>query len=232
MKKYVILNALMIIACGRIDPMDLSTVSLPLIGTPKTDVTNAKLELFKNTLNGNTGEVIDLLQSGVDPNRVIPLHVAAFLGNSKLVAALIDYNAQVNAQGKDGVTPLCAAIIGNHPSVVHQLLDVGANPRLSLKELFNCTPLHLAAFFGNEVIIRSLLGKKVPVDATTDPGKLTPLHIASALGHLETIKELVKANASFYIKDSHGRVPIDLSRTEEIRGYLLPKIIRQPTQIQ
>ena len=51
---------------------------------------------------------------------------AATLGEDKVVAALLDKGADVNARSKGDVTPLMFASLAGQVAVVKQLLDQGA----------------------------------------------------------------------------------------------------------
>jgi ankyrin repeat protein len=57
-----------------------------------------------------------------------PLYTAAGGGHADVVAALIQYGADVNLASSNGATPLQAATMRGHRDVVELLLDAGAAP--------------------------------------------------------------------------------------------------------
>lgn len=76
---------------------------------------------------------VRLIRQGAKVNEVnpvngwTPLHVASAKGHPKMVIALIDNGAHINAQDHEGNTPLHLASGGGHDKTVRALLSQGAD---------------------------------------------------------------------------------------------------------
>uniref|UniRef100_A0A8C3XS48 Ankyrin repeat domain 7 n=1 Tax=Chelydra serpentina TaxID=8475 RepID=A0A8C3XS48_CHESE len=78
-----------------------------------------------------------LLEHGADPNLVdvnsnTALHLTAQTANISLAVQLLEYNAHIDAQNKEGYTPLTIAITENHQEMVEFLLRKGADVHFPL----------------------------------------------------------------------------------------------------
>ena len=79
---------------------------------------------------------VRLIKQGAIVNEVnpvhgwTPLHVAAANGHPKMVLALIDNGAQIDAQDHDGNTPLHLASGGGHDETIRVLMAHGADASL------------------------------------------------------------------------------------------------------
>ncbi|KAH6623381.1 hypothetical protein F5144DRAFT_657996 [Chaetomium tenue] len=135
-----------------------------------------------------------------------PLHVAAQRGDDALVTLLLDNGAAVDSAHDAGdaltdpiyqlttrfgrkphmATPLYFAVSAGHKSTARLLLARGASTVVSSDGI---TALHFAAWYGNLELCRLLLDENSlqEVDARTDD-QLTPLHFATAGGHLQTAR--------------------------------------------
>lgn len=81
------------------------------------------------------------------------------------------------------------------------------------------TPLHIAAFSGNDEIVRYLIAHGALLDAL-DKKESTPLHVAIRKGHLTTVEILLEAGADVKRHTSEGTV-VDLAKAHE-QLHLLP----------
>ena len=107
------------------------------------------------------------------PNAV-PLYYAALCGFQDLVEHLIlKYPEHVNARGGYHVTPLVAALAGEHFQIARILYDNGAHP--NVRGYAELTPLHSAAYYGHLQMAQVLLGYKADVNAR-DAYDRTPLY--------------------------------------------------------
>ncbi len=90
-------------------------------------------------------------------------------GYGQVVRALIKGNADLDATGKTGVTPLMAASTAGDVAVVKALLDAGANP--NLHEDKGRTALMFASHAGVPMVIEALLSKGADPKAVDEDGK-------------------------------------------------------------
>ncbi|KAJ1469047.1 ankyrin repeat-containing domain protein [Baffinella frigidus] len=126
--------------------------------------------------------------SATDKRARSPLHAAAHQGHEAAVLLLLEAGADVSAKDGDGDTPLgcaaeCTAVVGPrlpadalevgggrggcHAAVAVLLIENGAE--LSAKNNHGRTPLHIAAYFGNEVLAKVLLEHGADVSARNEP---------------------------------------------------------------
>src|SRR4051794_734904 len=75
------------------------------------------------------------------------LATAAERGDQKLVRALIQQGADVNAPSVDGSTALHRAVYADQPEIASVLLKAGA--KVAAADRYGVTPLSLAAINGN-----------------------------------------------------------------------------------
>ena len=107
--------------------------------------------------------------------RPLPLYYAALCGFQDLVEHLIrKYPQHVNSRGGWYVTPLVAALAGEHFQTAKILRDNGADP--NIRGYNDGTPLHSAAYYGDFQMVQVLLEHKADVNARRDNGE-TPLHL-------------------------------------------------------
>lgn len=127
---------------------------------------NAKTEdgyvALVNAIESSRLEMVKLLlDHGADPNiiyaraGITPLLDAAMIGVEKIVFALIEKGADVNAAGGHGTTPLMGAAAVGNEKVVRLLLEQGAD--VGAKRDDGKTALSLARERGHEEIAQILL---------------------------------------------------------------------------
>ena len=155
-----------------------------------------------------------LLDAGADPSAALnhrrsqPLHYAADgyvisdLWNEKkqvaMIRILLKAGAHVNAQDKNGATPLHRSVRTRCAAAVKCLLDSGADPKIRNKP--GSTAFHLA------------------VQNTGRGG--SGAEIAKA-AQREIIQAFLKQGVSPAIKDQNGKSVLDWAKTEWIRELLL-----------
>jgi hypothetical protein len=154
-----------------------------------------------------------LLGAGADPNaagnhrRSGPLHYAAdgyIVGPAwdaerqvETIRCLLDVGADINAQDKNGATPLHRAVRTRCAAAVQCLLKAGADPMLKNKP--GSTPFHLA------------------VQNTGRGGSGADVAIAA---QKQIIEEFLSAGVSAGLKSSSGKSVRDWARNEKIRDWL------------
>ena len=106
-----------------------------------------------------------------------PLYYAALCGFQDLVEYLIlKYPQHLDAKGGYYLTPLVAALAGEHFQTARILRNNGADPNVHGYQ--QLTPLHSAAYYGHLQIVRILLEYEADVNAQHEFGE-TPLHYLS-----------------------------------------------------
>jgi uncharacterized protein len=74
------------------------------------------------------------------------------------------------------------------------------------------TPLHLAAFFGQDAAVERLLAAGADLNAVSrNPLRNTPLHAAVAGGHVEVSLRLIEAGAAVNVADAGGHTPFHIA---------------------
>lgn len=148
---------------------------------------------------GNVGRVVQLLDSGADPNKrssyIGPLHVAARTGSTEIAAILIRAGADVELPGFGGGHPLHSAVLAGHAKVVAILLANGAK----VDSLDNTGRTPLLAFMSGKVADVSTL--IALLDGGADPNLLDgpvpyhPLDYAAMHGRADVADLLIAFGA-------------------------------------
>lgn len=144
---------------------------------------------------------------------------AAKAGDRETVDRLISEGASVDQRTPftgsldDDYTPLGIATREGHLEIVRQLLNAGADPR-RVVGLMRGTPVHEAAFFGHDDVIRELtrvrdevVTPRPELDAQGSYNGLTAIHDAVWHGHLGAVRALVEAGARLDLKSHTGLTP-------------------------
>lgn len=155
----------------------------------------ASLDVFEAAATGHVEKLEELLARDADclgsysPDGWTPLHLAAFFGQERAVALLLERGAPVAAWSKNALAnqPLHAAVAGNDTDTCRWLLDHGAP--VDERQHGGFTPLHGAAQNGNEAVATLLLQRGANSEARTDDGS-TPADLARAAGHDALAKEI------------------------------------------
>lgn len=124
---------------------------------------------------------------------------------------------------KKGVPLLCLAIRKNHPSVVRELVDRGADLNLQSRDRGN-TALMDAAAEGHLEMVKLLLDHGAQVDAVSKSGQ-TALILAAGQGLSEICRILLAAGADPDKPDLLGmsaRLYAGLFKNQEVKKLFLP----------
>uniref|UniRef100_A0A0E0JZY9 UBP-type domain-containing protein n=1 Tax=Oryza punctata TaxID=4537 RepID=A0A0E0JZY9_ORYPU len=158
------------------------------------------LELFKRTvtlLDGGRGRLREVVQAAMAQDTeswdgMGALHIAASKGRLEVCHYLIEeLRLDMDDADQGGATPLMAAIIYNHISIINYLLYHGAGVNKARPD--GSSPLHYATHLVDCGMIKQLLAKGASVDPVAYCG--TPLHIATTKGRDGAIKILLDHRA-------------------------------------
>lgn len=120
------------------------------------------------------------------------LALAAELGHTEIVEALIAAGAEVNQGDSEGWTPLMAAAGGGHTAIVEKLLAAGAN--VNAQTVFGLTPLMAAAAKGQTATVKQLIAAGADLNAK-DQNSWTALVWALDGKHADVVAVIKAARA-------------------------------------
>lgn len=202
----LLLLALLLAACGDPAPPTLNLHRAVAVG----DLDQIKRHLFWGT---------DIDQP--DSNGDSPLHVAARQGSVNVVRALLERGADPLARDATGATPLEVALTHGKTQVAQALIASGVafDPQSLLASLARAGVADRDSF---ELLTRRG-GDLNRADAHGD----TPLMLAIAGGHLESVARLILMGADVNQSDATGQSPLEraLALTGERRGGDAGKIV-------
>jgi len=187
------------------------------------------------SLIGNTSIIKILLEKGVDVNErglygESALHWAAVKGNTEAVRLLLEGGADVTIKADEPVLDLDARA-GNYPDAIERMLinhekfeeqrlaqlvgrslQICVVSRLAFAE--GDTPLHSAAQWGHEVVVKLLLDNGAKVDAENNFGQ-RPLQYACVCRHKDIVQILLDSGSDIEAKDKNGHTPLRLASTPQ-----------------
>jgi ankyrin repeat protein len=128
-------------------------------------------------------------------------------GHLDAVEWLLHKQADVEAEGPNGETPLHAAARSGHHDVVALLIDRGANIQ-ARDEARAMTALHTACIFGRSETVRLLLDRGCDIEDRDKAWSETPLIAASSSGALDVVRLLLQRGAQINAVDGKGRTAL------------------------
>eukprot|EP01043_Picozoa_sp_COSAG02_P051605 COSAG02_NODE_5454_length_4303_cov_5.503330_6_plen_383_part_00 len=141
----------------------------------------------------------------------LPLHMAVFLKDVKVVKALLQMEAAVDGrEATYGETALHLAAVQGSADIAYALLNAGADP-LCPDHKGGWTPIHAAARADMTTVLDVLLEAAEPcnIDVRSLSGD-TALHRASFWGCHNAVEMLIKAGADPRALNSNGLTPKDV----------------------
>ncbi|XP_019598865.2 ankyrin repeat domain-containing protein 6 isoform X5 [Rhinolophus sinicus] len=136
------------------------------------------------------------------------LHRATVVGNTEVIAALIQEGCALDRQDKDGNTALHEASWHGFSQSVKLLVKAGAN--VLAKNKAGNTALHLACQNSHSQSTRVLLLGGSRADLKNNAGD-TCLHVAARYNHLSIIKLLLSAFCSVHEKNQAGDTALHIA---------------------
>ncbi|XP_052869868.1 ankyrin repeat domain-containing protein 27-like [Anopheles cruzii] len=156
------------------------------------------------------------------------LHLAAILGNAKLLTLILSLQPNVNATDAKNWTALHYAAANGHQNLLLLLLHAGIN--INSTSTDRHTSLHLACLNGHSGCVKALLYFSehmriyVDVNAATEMGQ-TPLHYAARWGFLDIVETLLEYSANVEAVNKLGASPLKYAHNVRI-GRLLVDALR------
>lgn len=186
---------------------------------------DAKADLDGETPNGNT--CLDLavsekdmkfvrllLENGASVTKsegrrpVGILRMSVQQGNLEITTILLSHGASPFEVDDEGLTATHDAVQADDPAMLETLLQ---NAIKHVPEVFDWTPLHLAAMMGDVELIKA---HATLIDVKDTRGR-TPLHWASLRGHLEAVNTLCNMQTDLQAQDEDGMTALHLAITGE-----------------
>jgi ankyrin repeat protein len=146
-----------------------------------------------------------------------PLHAAVKLGKIKIVQALIEAGADINARNAIGATPLLLAVAKDHVEVAKCLLQNGADLYLAITHLTENSELKK----GDNAFIAAIKRgyKKMLAALFKDPDQSiyaedieSPLHCAVIEGKIESVQTLIELGADVNLPTKAGNTLLQLAK--------------------
>ncbi|KAK5106214.1 hypothetical protein LTS08_000332 [Lithohypha guttulata] len=151
-----------------------------------------------------------------------PLHRTLNLCYEGYVTPLLEKGASLNVPSKDGITPFMKACFNNSTGMLLQLLQHKVD--LTIKGKKGETALHLLSHQGKHEVIRQILTRtEVDINAKARGG-LTPLMLAAANGHKDTVNVLVDGGADLNVRDIDSDTALIMAIAKghtEVAGILI-----------
>ncbi len=125
----------------------------------------------------------------------------------------------INAQFRfEEWTPLQLACAEGDDTAVDVLLKAGADPNSYLGGRTRAahSPLHIAARYGHDGVVRRLIDAGARV-SEADAHGFTPAHLAAASGHARVVEALLAGGADVAAKSNNGATPFALAKAAKLR---------------
>lgn len=205
-----------------------NVVALKLINRSGTALNavdrNGSSALHISLNSGHRNTSLFLIEVGATVNRPrrydsgeTPMHVAARLGDSVIMAACLRRGAgRPDVQSSDGTTPLHIAARERNTGCVDLLCTAARRSAINCVDKSQLTPLHCAVNSSALDVVRTLLRHSADPNVVDRDG-LAPLHYAAAathppvFSHSGVIDLLIAHGANVSLQDSQCRTPLHLA---------------------
>ncbi|XP_063848731.1 serine/threonine-protein phosphatase 6 regulatory ankyrin repeat subunit B-like isoform X2 [Scylla paramamosain] len=189
----------------------------PEVTVPTDDGVSASL-LTLAASKGHDHLLPHLLQAGlsIEGGGTIdktPLMVAAWLGHTQTVKALLDLGGNPLATNGEGCTAINYAAGGGHKQCVAALMPV-TPPTPAHLQVY--TPVHAASYTGHMEVLEQLADAGWSLTARDSAGN-TPMHCAAAGGSVTCMQWLVQRGGDPSMQNNAGHTPLDKDLIAAVR---------------
>src|SRR6266478_6653961 len=140
-------------------------------------------------------------------NTATPLYYAALCGFKDLADKLMTkHPQQINSTYGYYVSPLVAALRGEHFKIAQSLYERGAD--VDVQGPYKRTPLCGASLSGHLEIVEWLLSRSANTNVREDQNGWVPLHSAAWFGHIEVSRLLLQYKVDNNPQSSDGSTPL------------------------
>ncbi|CAH3183153.1 unnamed protein product, partial [Porites evermanni] len=181
---------------------------------------NHETPLHKAAASNKPRMVELLLEKGadiecLDKDNYTPLLVAASEGHTNVVQLLLNRGANLKAKDTQDKTAIFLAAEENCIDTLREILKHGdAKVLVDECDLYENTPLHVAAKKGYALVTEALLSHDARIDARNEDEN-TPLHLAAENGKVRTVVELLRKDPSIINdEDEASNTALHLAATE------------------
>lgn len=175
--------------------------------------------------SASTNPAARLASTPLTSGGTTPLHLVTFNKNTTALQSMLEQGASPDVQTASGLAPLHIAVMQTDPrSMIAEAIAqrselsnvkydtitdvlVAADADMNIKNNYNETPLHLAAYNGKETTIKKLITNKTDLNAQDIKGR-TPLHNAVAGRNTKPLQALIQAGANINAQDYLGNTPL------------------------
>ena len=156
-----------------------------------------------------------------------PLHKAASMGHVAMIKCLLPYCSDTEEKQKEGKTALFLAVEWDHPEVVDVLLQHEA--QVFTQRDTKGTPLHAAAQWNRQRILRQLLSRAPDVEKCLEHKNQwgdTPLWFALSNRNVECADILLEHGASLHVANNDRANVIHIAVWRDLYDFLVRTVNR------
>jgi hypothetical protein len=183
--------------------------------------------LMKAAADANLVSVEEELRRGADVNvsdadGYTALHYGARCGDVRVVRALLNAGANVNARTRQGVTPLMSSIdmMCGKPEVT--LMLIRARAKVNATDSDGNTALQIATTESSVEVMKELLKRGADPNSLSNATGERPLHVASLNGLSDRVALLLTFGADVKLRNARGETALEVSNPKhpEVRHLL------------
>ena len=211
-------------------------VEFLLENNAKTDKTTKKGETALHFAVGNNNTKITqlLLTKEVDKKTLHDsLHIAIEYNNLEIIKLLLEKGANPNAPRPDGLTPIGFAILYKRNDLLNVLLEskkIDFNSPIQSGIYKNYSPIHLASFCGNKMMLEKLLtngnAKTRELINKSVNNDLYPIHLATQSKSLETMQLLLENGANVDQVTAYGLTSRDIANDSLAEDKIIALLLK------